>query len=147
MEQQTIQALNEVLKGEQMAIQSYSQFIREVKNPEIKETFKEIQNDHNRHMEKISQRILDLGGRPSYGTGLAGLMADAKHGIESMKERKDHEIVREAFEGEDKGVTAVEKLRQGKLDDESMKLIHSLMDTEHQHIKTLEKLIQKKELQ
>jgi hypothetical protein len=71
-------------------------------------------------------------------------MADAKHGIESMKERKDHEIVREAFEGEDKGVTAVEKLSQGKLDDESMKLIHSLMDTEHQHIKTLENLSRKK---
>jgi rubrerythrin len=52
-----------------MAIQSYSQFIREVKNPEIKETFKEIQNDHNRHMEKISQRILDLGGGQATAQG------------------------------------------------------------------------------
>ena len=141
MEHQTINVLNDLLKGEQMAVNAYSQFIKDVKDDGIRQEFKNMQSDHNKHSGIISSRILEMGGKPVQSTGFAGFIADAKYGFESMKERSDHEILLEAFQGEDKGVAAAEKIADDKLDDKSLKVIHDIMNVDHAHIKSLEKML------
>lgn len=147
MEEKTINTLNDLLKGEQIAVNAYSQFIRDIRDEGIRQELKSMQSDHNKHSEKISERILEIGGNPVHSTGFAGFMADAKYGLESIKEHSDHEILLEVFQGEDKGVAAAEKIADDKLDDKSLKLVHEIMDTDHSHIKNLEQLLHKSRVQ
>lgn len=142
METTNIDVLNDLLKGEEMAITSYSKFIDEASEESLKNTFKEIQKDHNKHLKLISGRIIELGGTPKYGTGMAGVMADMKYAFESMGERTNPDILREARHGEDQGVALAEKIADDKLDEKSAQLVHDIMQVDHEHIKSLENLIE-----
>ncbi len=141
MENHTIETLNDLLKGEEMAITSYSKFIHEASDDSLIKQFQEIQKDHNKHVELISERIIELGGTPKYGTGMAGVMADVKYAFESMGGRSNHDILKDAWHGEDQGVAMSEKVADDKLDEKSLKLIHDIIQVDHDHIKSLEKLL------
>ena len=147
METANIETLNNLLKGEEMAITSYSKFINEASDESLKNEFKEIQKDHNKHSQLLSERIIELGGTPRYGTGIAGVMADAKYTFESMGDRSNHDILKEAWHGEDQGVAMAEKVADDKLDEKSTRLVHDIMQVDHDHIKSLEKLIDKHRIQ
>lgn len=141
MENTTIDTLNDLLKGEEMAINSYAKLIAETTDETLKKEFKEIQKEHNEHARLISERILDLGGTPRQGTGMAGVMADVKYAFETMNGRSNHEILKDAWHGEDQGVAMSEKIADDKLDEESKKLLHDIIQHDHKHIKSLEKLL------
>lgn len=141
MEKRTVDTLNNLLKGEEMAITSYSKFIHEASDDSLEKQFKEIQKDHNKHSELISERIIELGGTPKYGTGMAGIMSDVKYAFESVGGRTNHEILKDAWHGEDQGVALAEKIADGKLDEKSLKLVHDIIQVDHDHIKSLEKLL------
>lgn len=147
METNTINTLNDLLKGEEMAITSYAKFIHEASDDSLKKQFQEIQKDHNKHSELISERIIELGGTPKYGTGMAGIMSDVKYAFESMGGRTNHEILKDAWHGEDQGVAMAEKIADDKLDEKSLKLVHDIMQVDHEHIKALEKLLDKNRIQ
>jgi bacterioferritin (cytochrome b1) len=143
MDNKTLDTLNDLLKGEEMAITSYSRFIQEARDEELKNKLKEIQKDHNKHSQLISERIIELGGTPKYGLGMAGVMADVKYAVESMGGRSDREILEGAKLGEDQGVAMAEKVANDKLDEKSLKLVHDIMQVDHHHIQSLEKLLEK----
>jgi len=141
LENRTVETLNDLLKGEEMAVKSYAKFIQETTDESLKEKFREIQKDHNKHSELITERIIELGGTPKYGTGMAGVMADVKHAFESMGGRTNHDILKDAWHGEDQGVALAEKIADEKLDEKSLKIVHDILQVDHEHIKTLEKLL------
>ncbi len=143
MDENTINTLNDLLKGEEMAITSYSKFIHEASDENLKAEFKEIQKDHNKHSQLLSERIIDLGGTPRYGTGMAGVMADVKYAFETIGQRSNHDILKEAWHGEDQGVAMAEKVADDKLDEKSARLVQDIMQVDHDHIKSLEKLLDK----
>jgi bacterioferritin (cytochrome b1) len=147
MDDTTVSTLNDLLKGEEMAINSYAKFIQETTDETLKNKFKEIQKEHNEHAKLISERILDLSGTPKQGTGMAGVMADVKYAFESMTRRSNHEILKDAWHGEDQGVAMSEKIADDKLDEESKKLIHHIVQHDHEHIKSLEKLLDQHRMQ
>lgn len=147
METRSLDTLNDLLKGEEMAITSYSRFIQEMKNDDLKNEFKEIQKDHNKHSQLLTERIIDLGGTPKYGTGFAGVMADVKYAFETINDRTDYDILKEAKLGEDQGVAMAEKVASDKLDEKSTKLVHDIMQVDHAHIKTLDKLLDQNKIQ
>ncbi len=142
MDNKNLDTLNDLLKGEEMAITSYARFIEEARDEHLKNELKEIQKDHNKHSQLLTERIIELGGTPKYGVGMAGVMADVKYAIESMGGRSDHEILEGAKLGEDQGVAMAEKVADGKLDEKSMKLVHDIMQVDHDHIQSLEKLLE-----
>lgn len=147
METKVLETLNDLLKGEEMAITSYSKFIQETRDEDLKNEFKEIQKDHNKHSKMLTERIIDLGGTPKYGTGMAGVMADVKYAFESAGGRTPREILEEARHGEDQGVAMAEKIADDKLDEKSLKLVHGIMQVDHDHIRSLEKLLEKQRMQ
>lgn len=143
MDNKHLDTLNELLKGEEMAITSYSRFIQEARDEDLKNKLKEIQKDHNKHSQLLTERIIELGGTPKYGLGMTGVMADVKYAFESMGGRSDHDILKSAKVGEDQGVAMAEKVAHEKLDEKSMKLVHDIMQVDHDHIQSLEKLLEK----
>ncbi|MCX7841591.1 MAG: ferritin-like domain-containing protein [Clostridia bacterium] len=141
MDNKVINELNAYLKGEYMAIQSYDKFISELQDENVKKEMQNIQQDHKEHASTIARRIQELGGKPVEGTGFAGLMADAKAAFESMKKRSPLQIIKEAYDGEDKGISVAHETVKGDLDEESRKMIEGMLKKDNEHLKTMSRLI------
>lgn len=145
MENTVVNELNTVLKGEIMAIESYDKYIQELKDNKIRDAFLEIQNDHKGHANLLEDRIKQLGGEPNKKLGVAGFMANTKIAFKNIGETKSIDLLKWAYDGEDKGIAMVEEIVKGDLDDTSMKLINDILSVDHDHLKTMNNLISEQE--
>ena len=75
LEEQPIDTLNELLKGEHMAIHIYDKTKGLQQDSQVANMLSKFESDHKRHAEQLTQRIYELGGDPNANTGLSGLMA------------------------------------------------------------------------
>lgn len=128
--------LNAVLKGEQMAVESYEKFISEADNEKIRNGFQQIQKDHKEHAVLLAQRIRDLGAVPDYNTGIAGVFANMKLNVET-KGKSSADILKRAYDGEDKGIAAAEEVVRGDLDVTSLGLVKDILSHDHDHLKSM----------
>ncbi len=75
---ETINALNELLQGEYMAVESFNNFISRLEDDKIKNVFQEIQKQHRENIDKLASYIQDIGGQPKENLGMKGKMGDIK---------------------------------------------------------------------
>jgi len=140
MDEPNVKTLNELLRGEHMAIQAYESVLPHLKE-ETRKEIASILKDHKQHAVELADRITALGGIPEESTGIAGIMSQAKLKTESII-RDEKSILRELYDGEDKGIAEVEKIIKGDLDAESRKMADKILRTDHDHLKKLQQLIQ-----
>lgn len=145
MDNPAISELNALLKGEQMAIHAYDRFIDGVEDIEARSQLKKFQSDHKRHSEILAKRIIELGGQPQFGTGAAGMMASVKGMMEELGRRSTADILKEAYDGEDKGIAAAEEVVKGDLDRESAQIVNEILTEDHAHLREMSRLINKYE--
>ena len=145
MENTVVNELNTVLKGTLMAVESYDKYIKELEDKKIKDELKKIQGDHKEHADLLESRIKELGGKPNEKLGVAGAMASAKIAMQNMVKAKTIDILKRAYDGEDKGISMVEEIINGDLDDKSMKLISDILSIDHEHLYTMNTLIAEEE--
>ena len=141
MEKAAINELNALLKGEQMAIDAYERYIQDVDDENVKHELQQIQQDHRKHAGELAARIQTLGGDPDYSTGFVGFMASAKAVMEGMNGHKTVDILKKAYDGEDKGIAKAEEVVKGDLDGESAALVNKLLSDDHDHLKKMVNLI------
>ncbi len=129
----TVKELNTVLKGEQMAAESYELFISNVDDEKMKEQFKLFRSNHKKNAEMLSDRIRSLGAEPDKGTGIPGMFSQMK--LEFQTKGKDSDdVLKRAYFGEDKGVKMAEEIVRGDLDQESMSVIRDVLETDRHHL-------------
>ncbi|WP_010247544.1 DUF2383 domain-containing protein [Acetivibrio cellulolyticus] len=141
MENAVVNELNTVLKGTLMAVESYDKYINELEDKKIKDELKKIQGDHKEHANLLENRIKELGGKPNEKLGVAGAMASAKIAIQNIGNTKAVDILKRAYDGEDKGISMTEEIIKGDLDDKSMKLVSDILSMDHGHLKRMNTLI------
>lgn len=141
MENTVVNELNAILKGEHMAIESYDKFIHAVEDDNVRHQFHKILDDHKKHASLLENRIKELGGEPKENLGFAGIMANAKIAMKTMGDKKAIDVVKQAYDGEDKGVAMVEEIIKGDLDDESAKLMNDILTKEHDHLRNMNNMI------
>jgi bacterioferritin len=139
MDEPNIKTLNELLKGEHMAVQSYESVMPYLAENTRKE-ISEIIRDHKQHALEISDRITKLGGIPVESTGMAGVMSQMKLKAESMVQDEKNMLMK-LYDGEDQGIAAVEEVSRGDLDETSMEMVKKMLRTDHDHLKKLHQLI------
>ncbi|MGI6145764.1 MAG: DUF2383 domain-containing protein [Clostridia bacterium] len=132
VEQQTIEKLNELLKGERMAIQVYDRTKKLQQDTQVANMLNTFESDHKKHAEMLSERIRELGGDPEVTTGFPGMMADIMSVINSI--RGPHQLLEQVYDGEDKGIHAYEE-RLNQLDRDSQVIIRQIMNEDHEHLK------------
>ncbi|MCX7923387.1 MAG: PA2169 family four-helix-bundle protein [Clostridia bacterium] len=138
MDNSVINELNAVFKGEQMAVEAYERLIYDLKDETVKKELQDIQKDHRRHASELADRIQTLGGKAEYGTGVSGLMADMKMAVQNASNNHDTlQILKQAYDGEDKGIAKVEEIIKGDLDDESLSIVKKLLSEDHEHLKKM----------
>ncbi len=127
-----IDTLNELLKGEHMAIHIYDKTKDLQQDSQVSDMLAKFESDHKRHAEQLTQRIEDLGGYPNASTGFSGMMANLSSVINAIRGPKH--LLKQVYDGEDKGVHAYED-RLNQLDPASQDAIRQIMKEDHEHLK------------
>lgn len=141
----TVKELNTVLKGEQMAAESYELFISNVDDERVKDRFEQIRSNHKRNAEILSDRIRSLGAEPGKGTGLPGMFSQMK--LEFQTIGKDSEdVLKRAYYGEDKGVKMAEEIVKGDLDPESSSIVSDVLKNDRRHLDMMMEFMQNNQL-
>ena len=141
MENTAVNELNAILKGEHMAIESYDKYIHAVEDDYVRNEFHKILDDHKMHANLLENRIKELGGEPKEKLGLVGIMANAKIAVQTMGDKKAIDLVKQAYDGEDKGIAMVEEIIKGDLDEKSSKLMNDILSKEHDHLRNMNNMI------
>lgn len=136
-----IKELNAYLKGEFMGIHSYEHYIQQVSDPAIKKELQHIQQEHKKHATKIAERIQNLGGKAVEDNGV---MLSIKEGMMNLKGFPNtvDEIIKDAIDGQEKGMKMVEEIVRGDIDLESRKIVEENLNEDREHINQLNNLIQ-----
>ncbi|QFK72044.1 ferritin-like domain-containing protein [Pradoshia sp. D12] len=140
-QKQAIKTLNTFLRGSYMAINAYEHFIKKLQHSSLKDSFISIQKDLKNHAILISERIQNLGGTPITSEGIFGrIEAKVVNLIENYN--SEEEIIKHAIKGENiYGIKMSEDLVRGKLDEESLSLVHKILDKDREHVDYLKSLL------
>lgn len=115
----SIDALNALLRGELSAVETYEQALAKF-DEVIPQELRDCLRSHRMRTERLTQRIVELGGTPSEGSGLWGAFARLFEG--SAKLLGQASTVAALEEGEDHGMELYEN-RLTDLDPESLRLV------------------------
>ncbi|MFJ7637700.1 DUF2383 domain-containing protein [Peribacillus sp. NPDC046944] len=140
-QEQTIKILNKFLQGTYMGIHAYERFIEKLQHSSLKDSFISIQKDQKNHATLISERIQHLGGTPVTSEGIIGKI---EAGIVNVVENynSEEEIIKHAIKGENLyGIRMSEDLVRDKLDEESLNLVHRILDKDREHVDYLKSLL------
>lgn len=137
----TIEALNQLLQGEYMAVESFNNFISKLEDENVKQTFKEVQKQHRENIDKLASYIQDLGGRAEENLGMKGIMGDIKINIDIGSHADNAKIIEKAIEGETKGVNMAEKVLRGNLDEKSRDIAGEILHKDRKSIEKLKSLL------
>lgn len=137
---ETIKALNELLQGEYMAVESFNNFISRLEDEKTKKVFQEIQKQHRENIDKLASYIQDLGGEPKENLGMKGKMGDIKLNMDLGSSSDSEEIIKKAIEGETQGINMAEKVLRGDLDDKSRGIAGEILEKDRKSIEKLKKL-------
>lgn len=138
---ETINALNELLQGEYMAVDSFNNFISKLEDDNTIQNFKEVQKQHRQNIDKLAGYIQDIGGQPDENLGMKGTMGEIKLNMELMSEVNANEIINKAIEGETKGVNMAEKVLRGDLDDRARAIAGEILEKDRKSINKLKSLL------
>lgn len=141
MDKYVVDALNDFLEGNYMAIHIYDKYIQRVDDDRIKQTLQQIQKNHKRHAEKISERIQNLGGLPVHDVGLKGSVTEWIGTIKGAVSNELSSILKDALIGEKRGIEKSKKLLEDKLDQESLSIVKDILAEDETHIEIIENLI------
>jgi uncharacterized protein (TIGR02284 family) len=135
-----IKALNRLLQGEYMAVESFNTFIFKAKDENVKKTFQEVQKQHRQNIKTLASYIQDIGGKPRENLGIKGKMADMKVSMDFGVKAGTNEIIKKAVEGETLGVNMAEKVLRGNLDDKSRDIAGEILHRDRSSVDKLNNL-------
>jgi len=97
-----IDTLNQLLRGETSAVETYNQAIEKFEHKTTATELKRMRDDHIRAMKSLSDRVLEFGGEPATGSGAWGTFAGAITGtakafgpaivLEALKKGEEHGV-------------------------------------------------------
>lgn len=139
MRESNVKGLNNILKGEYMAVDKYNSYIKNVDDENLKRDLANIQEEHKKQISTISQRVEQLGGNAVNGPGIQGVFTGIMSNIITPKEKE--KIVREALDGEQMGIHSTEELLPSFTDENSKKIVSDVLTENKNIVNTLSKLL------
>jgi demethoxyubiquinone hydroxylase (CLK1/Coq7/Cat5 family) len=97
-----VDTLNSFLRGELSAVETYRQASKHLKSDIAKTEVKECLEDHEARVVALRERIQNLGGNPSEGSGVWGAFAKTVQGAADVLGEKA--AIAALEEGEDHGI-------------------------------------------
>ena len=138
----TVDTLNEFLRGEISAVETYRQAIDKLSSSPNRTQLEECRRSHEQRIGKLEEQVRRLGGEPAKGSGAWGAFAKLVEG--GAKVLGEGTAIAALEEGEDHGL----KLYRGdlsNLDAASRELVQSdlltAQEKTHRSMSTLKKTV------
>jgi uncharacterized protein (TIGR02284 family) len=139
MTDKTTGKLNELLRGELSAIETYLQAINGVESNNV-HVLKQIKEEHINSANMLRQHIHQLGGEPDQGSGVWGAFAKAVEGTATALGSKA--ALQALKYGEETGIKSYENALKETLPMECQQMIESrLLPQTRNHVELLERMI------
>lgn len=136
-----IKVLNELLQGEYMALESFNLFLSRIGDHDASNTLMEVQKEHRNNIERLSNYILEIGGKPEENTGMKGRMGQMMLRQQLGSSSDVNEVIEKAIDGETKGINKTEKILRGNLDEESRNITGQILQNDRNSIDKLRNLL------
>lgn len=143
MPNENTKALNQILRGEHMAIGIYDTYINILPHGDLRLELTRIKDDHERHARELAAYVEQAGGTPVDSSGMAGSMADFMGRVETLVHPDPQDILQQLYDGEDKGLARAVQYSEHKLSREEQQLLDQIFSDEHDHLKQLQALMSK----
>ncbi|MGI6467919.1 MAG: DUF2383 domain-containing protein [Syntrophomonadaceae bacterium] len=124
-----------------MAVESFNNFIFRLEDENVKQAFKEVQEQHRENIDKLASYIQDIGGQPDENLGMKGKMGEMKLNMDLGSKTDTDEIIKKAIEGETKGVNMAEKVLRGNLDERSRDIAGEILQKDRNSIEKIKNLL------
>ena len=124
-----------------MAVESFNNFIFRLEDENVKQAFKEVQEQHRENNDKLASYIQDIGGQPDENLGMKGKMGEMKLNMDLGSKTDTDEIIKKAIEGETKGVNMAEKVLRGNLDERSRDIAGEILQKDRNSIEKIKNLL------
>jgi hypothetical protein len=138
METNSVDTLNELLRGEISAVETYRQAMEKLANSPLSAELEACRRSHELRVQKLREQVVRLGGRPDDSSGAWGAFAKLVAGGANIFGEKA--AIAALEEGEDRGLRLY-KGDIGKLDPASRSFVEADMLPEqertHQSLSTL----------
>lgn len=110
METNSVDTLNELLRGEISAVETYRQALEKLTNSPVRAELEDCRQSHALRVQKLREQVMRLGGRPDESSGAWGTFAKLVAG--SAKAFGEKAAIAALEEGEDHGL----RLYKGDID-------------------------------
>ena len=135
-----LETLNELLRGEMAAIETYRQALEVVEDGEPAETLRALRRHHRDAADVLWHHVEAHGGQPSEGSGAWGTFAKAVEGTARLLGNRL--ALKALVEGEEHGVKKYEQALRGGLPLDCELLIReTLLPRQRQHLPLLNALL------
>ena len=135
-----LETLNELLRGEMAAIETYRQALEAVEEGEPAETLRALRRHHRDAADVLWHHVEAHGGQPSEGSGAWGTFAKAVEGTARLLGNRA--AVKALKEGEEHGLHKYEEALRGGLPLDCELLIReTLLPRQRQHLPLLDGLL------
>lgn len=124
-----------------MAIGVYDTLASNLPAGSLREDLSSIQKDHERHAQVLTDCIRQRGGEPIDSAGMAGSMAEMMSRLRTLIKSDEQDIIRQLYDGEDQGLAKAVQYAERELGPEARALVEQIFSDEHDHLKTLERLL------
>lgn len=110
MDTNPVDTLNELLRGEISAVETYRQALEKLTNSPARAELEDCRRSHEQRVQKLREQVTRLGGRPDEASGAWGAFARLVEG--SAKAFGEKAAIAALEEGEDHGL----RLYRGDID-------------------------------
>ena len=138
---QQLKELNELLKGELSAVQTYTQALKKVDTAPRAEALSENLQDHQEAVDMLRSEIVSRGGQPVADSGSWGAWAKIVQGTSNLL--GDEVALKALREGEEHGLNEYKDVLKDKVfPDKTATLISdTLIENQVEHIRELDRTI------
>lgn len=138
-----VDELNELLRGERSAVETYSQALEKVGSDPGADRLRDAQRNHQEAVSEISREISRLGGDPSTTSGAWGAWAKTVTG--SAKLLGDSAALKALKEGEEHGIKEYQEVLEedGVPQEFKAKVRDKFLPQQREHIAALDSMIER----
>lgn len=128
MSRQTINILNKILQGQEMAYNLYEMFLDKIKNKYLYDQLLSIQMVHLRHKQILIDRISLLGGKPEpQSFSVFGKMKEWMSLMNTTVYADYGDILKDLYNGELMGIDKTQQLIYNRLPKEELQLMQKIL--------------------
>jgi len=137
--------LNKIIKGENMAADIMKIYQENLDNDQLAASISSWITDHKQNANKLASYLLLKEQKVKDHPGLAGWISQWKARYHTMKNVEPVDILKELYDGEDKGLARAFQLTEQQVSSDAQELLEQVFQVDQGHLQQMKDMISRYE--